>query len=186
MKVALSEKVHIWAMTRTSSFLVKKHYLQSCWDLFTAWTLGVVLIRREANTTPNDASLGCGAGTPLRCPLDAAEEQPWSLFSWQRGMIPGPTVFLQQERTLGSIGEVSALRVGQLPLCALGRCVPGGRPPCPPLVPLCWQTSALIQSSGCTVLIADRLRPRDDSCPTIPLGQWLVQGSSEKKVESTA
>lgn len=24
MKVALSEKVHIWAMTRTSSFLVKK------------------------------------------------------------------------------------------------------------------------------------------------------------------
>ena len=181
MKVALSEKVHIWAMTRTSSFLVKKHYLQSCWDLFTAWTLGVVLIRREANTTPNDASLGCGAGTPLRCPLDAAEEHPWSLFSWQRGTVPGPTVFLQQENPGVHWRGVCSICWTASPLPSGEVCVPGGRPPCPPLVPLCWQTSALIQSSGCTVLIADRLRPRDDSCPTIPLSQWLVQGSSEKK-----
>lgn len=98
-------------MTRTSSFLVKKYYLRSCWELFTAWILWAVLIRRKANTTPSDASLGCGDTMPLRCTLDAAKEQLWSLFPWHQWMVPGPSVFLWPEISLGSVGELSLLSV---------------------------------------------------------------------------
>lgn len=70
-----------------------------------------MLIRRKANTTPSDASLGCGDTMPLRCTLDAAEEQLWSLFPWHQWMVPGPSVFLWPEISLGSVGELSVLSV---------------------------------------------------------------------------
>lgn len=82
--------------------LWKKCYLQSCRELFTAWTLCITLIRGEADTTSSDTLLGFGDSTP---PPHALPQQ------YQPMNGPRACKFHMSGHTWGSPGELFAINV---------------------------------------------------------------------------
>ena len=138
MKVALSEKVHIWAMTRTSSFLVKK--ILSSELLRTVYHMDPLSCADKEESKHHSQQRftgpwgqhapalppGCGRGAAVKSVFMAAMNGPRAYCFPVAGDNPGIRWRV-----------VCSKCVGQLPFCTLWRCVPQEAGPLAPFSSPC-------------------------------------------------